>query len=326
MQLETRCAPHFVLLLVTTASLLGACGSSAECVIDTDCAALALRCEANACVPLSTPPLPDLGRVDMGASDAAVDGAVDGGARDAGPTERLSGFFFAQSGPSASVVGASFSRTPPTPAGPCTTRTEGACAVSLCTAAASTSTPRAAGSLTVSGGTAPITLTPNADDTYAAVTGATELFASGAALTFDATGGSDGGVPTFSGVVTAPANAALTTPALADGTPLAPSRTEPLALAWTATGSVGMIDVRFAAALTGGGVASARCRFPVAEMSGSIPAAAFTDFPAGGSGSFSFFVEAEAGLAVTGGWNLSLSARIPMTSVSGAATSATATF
>ena len=322
MQLETRRAPHFVLLLVTTASLLGACGSSAECVIDTDCAALALRCEANACVPLSTPPLPDLGRVDMGASDAAVDG----GARDAGPTERLSGFFFAQSGPSASVVGASFSQTPSTPAGPCTTRTEGACAVSLCTAAASTSTPRAAGSLTVSGGTAPITLTPNADDMYAAVTGATELFASGAALTFDATGGSDGGVPAFSGMVTAPANAALTTPALADGTPLALSRTDPLALAWTTTGSVGMIDVRFAVALTGGGVASARCRFPVADMSGSIPATAFTDFPSGGSGSFSFFVEAENGLTVTGGWNVSLGARIPMSSASGAATAATATF
>jgi len=322
MQLETRRAPHFVLLLVTTASLLGACGSSAECVVDTDCAALAQRCEANACVPLSTPPLPDLGRVDMAAGDAAVDG----GARDAGPTERLSGFFYAQSGPSASVVGASFSQTPPTPAGPCTTRTEGACAVSLCTAAASTSTPRAAGSLTVSGGTAPVTLAPNADDTYTAVTGATELFASGATLTFDATGGSDGGVPAFSGMVIAPVNAVLTAPALADGTPLAPSRTDPLALAWTASGSVGMIDVRFAAALTDGGVASARCRFPVAELSGSIPAAAFTDFPAGGSGSFSFFVEAEDGLAVTGGWNVSLSARIPMTSASGAATSATATF
>lgn len=323
MQLETRRAPHFVLLLLTAATLLSACGSSAECVIDTDCAALAMRCETNACVPLSTPPLPDLGRVvDMGGSDAALDG----GPRDAGPTERLSGFFYAQSGPSSSVVSAAFSQTPGTPAGPCTTRTEGACSVSLCTAAASTSTPRAAGSLTVSGGTAPVTLTPNADDTYTAVTGATELFAGGAALTFDATGASDGGVPAFSGMVTAPANAVLNTPALADGTPLAVSRTDPLALTWTASGAVGMIDVRFAAALSDGGVASARCRFPVVDASGSIPAAAFTDFPAGGSGSFSFFVEAESGLTVSGGWNVSLSARIPMTSASGAATSATATF
>ena len=322
MQLETRRAPHFVLSLVTAATLLGACGSSAECVIDTDCAALAMRCEANACVPLGTPPPPDLGRVDLGASDAAVDG----GARDAGPTQRLGGFFYAQSGPGAWLVGASFSQTPSTPAAPCATRTEGACAVSLCTAAAGSSTPRAAGLLGVRGGTAAVTLMPNTDGTYMAVTGATELFASGATLTFDATGGSDGGVPAFSGVVTAPANAVLTTPTLADGTPLALSRTDPLALSWTASGSVGMVDVRFAAALTDGGVASARCRFPIADLSGSIPATAFTDFPAGGTGSFSFFVEAENGLAVAGGWDVGLGARIPMTSASGAATSASATF
>lgn len=318
-------ARHFVLLgfsLVAIAALLAGCGSSAECVIDSDCASLAQRCEANACVPLGLPPMPDLGHVDMGA-DAAP---TDGGPRDGGPTAQLNGTFYAVSDPTTSIVGASFTETPAGMPSGCTSRDEGPCVVTLCPAGTSSAVPRNAGMLTLSGGAAPVTLVPNADDTYSAGVVTGPLFAGGTALTFEGTGATDGGVPAFTGMVTSPNIATLTTPAIVDATPIIVSRTADTMLAWTPSGPAGMVEATFSALDSTGGSVSVRCRFVATAFSGAVPFAAFNDFPAGMSGSYSFSVEAETELMLDGDWNVTLSARSPMPTAAGVPSSGAATF
>jgi hypothetical protein len=327
-------APRPLLLaasLLGLAALLGGCGSSAECVIDSDCPTLTDRCEANACVPLGGPAVDlgaaDLGRTDGGLRDGApADGALrDGEVLDAGAPAALVGMFTAQGGASDYVVSASFTETPASPPGPCTTHDDGPCSVSLCTAGASTSIPHSAGSLTVTGGSTPISLEPGADETYTAAVGTPGLFSPGTVLTFNGSG-SSAGVPVFSGTVTAPAVATLVTPSIVDATPIAVSHTDPLALAWSLGGPIGFIEVTFSTVNTStGDVAIAQCRFPATDFGGSIPATAFDGFEAGTTGSYSLIALKETALALDGGWDVTLAVRSPMATPAGTSTGA-ATF
>lgn len=317
--------------LLAFSALLAGCGTSAECVIDSDCTSLAQRCEANACVPLGVPPV-DLGVVDLGRRDGAptdgapADGAPDDGSvLDAGAPSTLTGAFTADSNPSGYTVSASFTETPTTPPGPCTTRDEGPCKIMVCTPAASTAIPRSAGSLMLSGGASTITIAANVDDTYTPSTGAGPLFSGGAVLTFDASG-NDPGIPTFSGTVTTPNMATLTTPAIVDATPLAVSRVDDLSLGWTPSGPTGMVEANFIGADATGSFATARCRFMGTAFSGAVPAAAFSGFPTGATGSYSFFIENETEVSVAGGWTVTLGARSPLLTASGAASTGPATF
>ena len=307
--------------LPAIAAALAACGSSAECVLDTDCALPAV-CEANVCTAPMLPPPMDLGRPDMGQSDAAM---PDAAMRDASVSATLTGTFFAESTTTASTVGAFFAESAPPP-GPCTTRTDGPCEVTVCTSRVSTVT-RPAGTLSLSGGTMAVSLTPNGDNTYTTAVGATQLFAEGTALMFDGSG-ADGGVPAFSGMVTTPGQAMLSVPAIVDATPLAISRMAAFAVTWVPSvpATAGTVNVRFSAVAVGGASASARCRFPLADAAGSIPATVFTDFPAGSSGSYSFYVEAERELTLAGGWKVTAIARSPLSTAGGVVTSGAATF
>lgn len=293
------------------------CGSSAECVLDSDCASLAQRCEAHACVPLGGPPV-DLGSADLGIQDGApTDGPrVDAGPPDAGPPTDYRGHFTAETSPGRYAVSADFMETPPTPPSLCTTHDEGPCSVTLCAAGTSTSIPHGAGSLMLTGGTADVSIAANADETYTTSVGGGPLFAPAAVLTFEASG-SDTGVPAFSGMVTAPSAAMLTTPSITDATALTISRTDDLALAWTPSGPVGTIDARFFALGSAGEVAIARCRFPTTAFAGTVPAAAFADFPVGVTGSYSFDIEAETELALARHWNVTLTARSALATPSG---------
>lgn len=276
-------------------------------MIDSDCASLAHVCEANKCVPPGMPPLRDMGPVDMGPRDAAP---TDAAPLDAGPSSVLSGVFTAQSDPSSYLVFASFTETPTGAVGPCTTREEGPCSITVCSATPSAPMPRSAGSLMVSGGTATVTIAANTDFTYTAATGAGPLFA-GTALTFEGSGDA-AGVPAFSGMVTPPSNATLNTPAIIDATPIVVSRTADLMLAWTPAGPTGTVEATFATADGTGVSASAICRFPVNLFMGTIPFTAFSDFPVGATGSYSFSLIAETELMPAGGWNVTLAARSPM--------------
>lgn len=64
--------------------LSGGCGDDVECVLDTDCE-LGNRCEAQMCVPFSTPPRRDTGPAeDAGDEDTGI---ADASMPDAGPME-----------------------------------------------------------------------------------------------------------------------------------------------------------------------------------------------------------------------------------------------
>jgi hypothetical protein len=318
------------------AALLGlgtGCGSDAECVIDSDCPALAQRCEANRCVPLGEPR--DLGTPDMGdggerdgaVRDGSTDGSTDdGGPADAGPSATRVGVVLAQSSSTGGFVIAAFDETPAGAAPRCATREEGPCLVSVCETGVGSSVARTAGTVTVTSGEQMIALTPDMDGRYPASPLSMQLFGPGAPLSVSATGDMDGGVPAFTGMVTSASPATLTTPAISDGTPLSVPAGADFALAWSAGGPTGEVEVNFNGTTSDGKSASARCRFGVTTFGGTVPAAALRDFPAGSSGGYQIFVVNESPIEPGDGWEVGFSTRAPILTSSDALAAGSATY
>ncbi len=326
-----RSAPF--VLVPALLGLLAGCGSDAECVIDSDCASLAQRCEANRCVPLGGPSI-DLGVGDMGDAgvrDAATDGATDGAAGDAstgdaGPQATRVGAVLAQSSSTAAFVLAAFDETPAGESGRCVVRDEGPCTVSVCEPGAGSAVARTAGTVTVTSGAQMVTLEPGMDARYPLATQTMSLFGPGAALSVSATGDADGGVPAFSGMVTSASPATLTMPALTDGVALSVPTSGDFAVAWNAGGPTGNVEVNFNGMNAAGSSVSVRCRFGVTTFTGTVPAAALTDFPAGTSGGFQFFTVSETALMPGDGWEVAFATRAPLATSSGAPSAGTASY
>ena len=142
------------------------------------------------------------------------------------------------------------------------------------------------GTIVISGGTMPLTLTPTTDGSYSGGTAYPgTLWQGGSALTFHATGSA---VPGFDVMVTAPPHVTVTSP---PPSPVTIDRSMPLTITWAGAPST---DVRATvSALPMAGVAQAvECRFPGQAGTATIPAATLMSLSAG-QGSLSIGTGAE---------------------------------
>ena len=143
-----------------------------------------------------------------------------------------------------------------------------------------------AGALRFEGGSKTVDVSPNTDKTYDPVTGNVALWSGGETLTVRADGKD---VPAFMMSLTAPSKITLTAPVAAAGD-LTVMRSAGLTATFTGVSS-GDVVLYFDA--TGGSAAySATCTFKPSAGTGTIPAAAFADFPAV-EGTFDFYVKAD---------------------------------
>src|SRR5688500_11276156 len=222
------------------------------------------------------------------------------------PTKR--GFMFVQSydamnvpnmptrGGSASagfwMVGASYC-TNGSPVGPCE--------VMMCPAGMQPPPDASAGMITITGGVMPITLTPNADKSYTALTSQTApLFSGGASVMLSAAGAD---VPAFSASLTMPAKATITSPVEPPSSSpyLIVNRAQDFTVRWSGGGGtfqIGMYSPTTWPALV--------CKFPASAGSGTIPSSALMMLPAG-MGSFAMATIAD-GDKVAGDYAVDISA------------------
>jgi hypothetical protein len=188
-----------------------------------------------------------------------------------------------------------------------------------------TYTEVSAGTLTVTGGTAPIVVAPTTSGgtvsySYVATTGAGDggpSFGAGDTLTVSASGAA---APAFTGTVTLPGTIQVTappppSPTAPDGAVLpfpalaAPIvRTADLAIAWTG-GSSGSVLV----GLGGSGGSAVQCQFPESAGGGVIPAAALAYLPAtpsdaGGVSALLSITPRSTSTVVQSGWGIQIGA------------------
>lgn len=160
----------------------------------------------------------------------------------------------------------------------CTEQVEGSCTYQACTY-----TPQdggaavfaSAGTITITGGSETVTLTPESAGTYPAVSGQQLLWSDGASLAFKAAGDA---VPAFEGTVVGAGAVSLTAPALVSGTPLAVDRAKALDVEWTGGGS-GSVWVVVAA-----GTQRISCTFTAAAGQGTVPTTLLQKLSAGSGG------------------------------------------
>ena len=162
---------------------------------------------------------------------------------DAAPSTTHTGFLFIQSftaeqPPGTIVRGGTASAGFSAVADACAREVVGPCTISSCGAFASFAD---AGTVTITGGTQPVTLTPGVDHQYAPLTVQNTLFADGADLSFAAAGGM---VPAFDQSVTAPSRATITSPVEppSQDPTLTIDRTQAFSIAWSGGGS-GQVQV-----------------------------------------------------------------------------------
>jgi hypothetical protein len=158
----------------------------------------------------------------------------------------------------------------PTPADPCTYAKSGQCTLTRChyTQPGSPSPPaRSAGTVSVTGGVMPLSISPAADETYKTALVQQALWNGGEYVTL---AGSGGDVPAFSLVLAAPNAVAVSSPALpATGSGLTLDRSHDLQLQWSGQ-SAG--ELQFVAATTNNvDLAQVACSFAVTLGAGSVP-------------------------------------------------------
>jgi hypothetical protein len=173
----------------------------------------------------------------------------------------------------------------------CSTRTVGGCQLISCAggaadggvgadAGAADSVP--AGTLTITGGGDPITITPGMGGAYT-FNEMRERFMAGANITVSASG-DPMGVPMFSGMVTMPSAVNVTAPMLNPLMPLMVSRSAPLMVTWTG-GTTGTVRALVIAGTAGGGAAgqgeTLTCEFAAMSGMGTISSEALSALPAG---------------------------------------------
>ena len=167
------------------------------------------------------------------------------------------------------------------------------CMIDTCTTAMPT--PASAGTITIAGLAAPITLAPKTDSTYEAYNGMALLFGHGETATITAAGAE---VPSFTATVTTPSKATISVPA--NAMPLAVSRTHDFTAKWS--GSSGKLQVALISGMT-----ELWCRFDASAGTGTIPAATMAMLPASPTGSIGFISLAPQTI-VAGDWSIDVAA------------------
>jgi hypothetical protein len=244
---------------------------------------------------------------------------------DAAPADHIGAIFAISdttAGPSGARsshrAGASFTHVT-TPDGTTQTKTVGPCLVEIIgSGAAAQETDLSAGVVHITGGSTPIDLAPKSDNTYAPSTGATSLYEGGEALVVTAAGKD---VPAFTTSMTAPGKVTLAAPVVTAGA-LTVKRSTGVTATFSGTSS-GVVVLYFSA--TSASMAfAATCTFDASAGSGSVPAAAFADFPAGG-GTFDFYVKQSA-VVMPAGWEVHFTASKALVDPAGIALAGDATF
>lgn len=164
--------------------------------------------------------------------------------------------------------------------GTCTEQVFGACTTFTCPATVPTPIYASAGTISVTGLSQAITLTPQADKTYMPFSQMQPLFTGGEMITVSGTGAE---APAFSIGVTAPSRASITSPAPppTNGS-LTINRAQDFSVMWTG-GGAGKLYVYFAG--PSGSGASVSCGYDASAGSATVPAAALSVLPPG-MGSF----------------------------------------
>jgi len=207
--------------------------------------------------------------------------------------------------------------------GSCTTTTDGACTISVCTTgggdAGGAAVAASAGTIQVTGGSKPVQLVPSGT-TYTAVTGQTTLWSGGEQL--EAVGGG-AEVPAFDLKVTAPGYVTVTTPTWpAAGGKVPITRAQPFAVAWTG-GGAGNVVVGISG-IAGAQSTSLSCSFAPSGGSGTVPASALAKLPASPTSASVSINASNATETVVSGWSLRVTAMTFAKTSTGVA-SATAT-
>ena len=165
----------------------------------------------------------------------------------------------------------------------------GPCEVMMCPAGTAPPPDASAGTITITGGVMPITLTPNADKSYTAITSQTAaLFTGGASVMFSAAGAD---VPAFSTSLTMPAKATITSPVEPPSSSpyLIVNRAQDFTVRWSGGGGTFQIGL-YSPTTTWPAL---MCKFPASAGSGTIPSSALMMLAAG-MGSFSMSTIADA--------------------------------
>ena len=177
-----------------------------------------------------------------------------------------------------------------------------------------------AGAMRVTGGTKTIDLVPSAKGTYAAISRNDSLWVGGETLTVTADGKD---VPAFTLRLVAPSKVTLTAPALPTAkSSLEVTRRMPFLATWRPAAS-GEVVLYFDMA-TGANAFSATCNFRASAGAGEVPAAAFSDFPAG-DGTFNFYAK-EASAVAPVDWSVRFTASSAMVGADDRRAEGTATF
>ena len=154
----------------------------------------------------------------------------------------------------------------------CTEQVIGECSLYTCPTQFPPTTYHSAGTITITGATLPITLTPMTDMTYETyVTQA--LFSGGETLSASATGA---GIVAFAGTVTAPARITITAPAPPSNDSITIDRAQPFHATWTGA-SAGKVVLRF----SGPTGATLACSYAANTNTADVPASALAMVPAG---------------------------------------------
>lgn len=154
----------------------------------------------------------------------------------------------------------------------CTGQVLGECSLYTCPTEFPPTTYHSAGTITITGATRPITLTPMTDKIYETyVTQA--LFGGGENLRASATGDD---IVAFAGMVTAPARITITAPAAPGSGSLTIDRAQPFHATWTGA-STGNVVLRF----SGPTGATLACSYAASAGAAEVPAAALAMVPAG---------------------------------------------
>jgi hypothetical protein len=215
-----------------------------------------------------------------GGSAATMGDDDDGPGPDAAPPANT-GFvalstYSGSSGGTAFQGGAASASFNTTPGAACAEEKFDNCSVFTCPQG-QTTTPTyvSAGTLTVTGARESITMSPEPDNSYMAHVSMQTLFSGGEMLTFT---GSGADAPGFTASIRAPSRISITSPTKppTDGA-VAVDRAQPFRVAWSG-GGAGIVQV-FVSPSSGGVLVS--CRFEASAGSGSVPAAALGQLPAG---------------------------------------------
>lgn len=164
-----------------------------------------------------------------------------------------------------------------------------------------------AGPINVNGGVLPVTLTVQPDGTYLPASAALMLWSDGMTTMQFMAAGAD--VPAFNVVQTSTQPVSITAPDLG-AVPLLVTRSADMPLTWSgpSPGNV-VVRLRWRDMAPSTANTTIECSFPVADGSGSIPAAALGMLPAGSVGTFQVTVENPLTVDGTAPWDVTVLTR-----------------